>query len=119
MSDDLRDYCECDECRKARLQLHLHSERKRKEREAVEALAVRFKLLPSTPSDETCGTCGGNTGFVNNCGTLDVCDDPFHSRANKNPHCLGDGVACAPDGAGACVACDDGRGYCTPKESQP
>jgi len=42
----------------------------------------------------------------------------WNRRANKNPHCPGDGVACAPDGAGACVACDDGRGYCTPKESQ-
>jgi len=35
VSDDLRDYCECDECKNARLQLHLHSERKRTEREAL------------------------------------------------------------------------------------
>jgi len=26
----------------------------------------------------TCPTCGGDTGFVNRRGTLDVCDDPWH-----------------------------------------
>jgi hypothetical protein len=25
----------------------------------------------------------------------------------KNPHCLNDGVPCASDGAGGCVACDE------------
>jgi hypothetical protein len=35
-------------------------------------------LVANTEPKATCHTCGGTTGFVNNRGTLDVCDDPWH-----------------------------------------
>ncbi len=37
----------------------------------------------SEPAEKVCDSCGGDTGFMMNRGTLDVCDDPFHEQPSS------------------------------------
>jgi len=46
--------------------------------EAATVWNQRYSAEAKSPP--TCPTCGGTTGFVNNRGTLDVCDDPWHDE---------------------------------------
>lgn len=60
--------------------------------EALRAAAAKEQspVLPGMrlSDDErevVCDSCGGTTGFMNNRGTLDVCDDPFHEDPAAPP----------------------------------